>query len=98
MKLFPCLALILVFSPVDSAADMIPMRDYILLKTGMSIAEVLYRVGPFDYESVSSDHHHNIIKQIWYYIPSNQGSDSWITELVFDRAGHLQSLERYRAK
>ncbi len=98
MKLIYCLVLLLVLSPVDSAAEMISMRDYIQLKTGMTIAEVLYRVGPFDYESVSSDHHHNIIKQIWYYIPSNHGSNSWITELVFDRAGHLQSLERYRAK
>jgi len=79
-------------------ADMIPMRDFILLKTGMSEAEVIYRVGPFDYESVNTDYYNNVISKIWYYIPADRGSDKWITEIVIDRKGRIKALERYRVK
>lgn len=79
-------------------ADMIPMRDYILLARGMSEAEVLYRVGPYDHQSVSTDYHHNVIRKVWYYIPEHASSDAWITEIEFDNAGTIQSLNRYRAR
>lgn len=79
-------------------ADMIAFRDYIQLKNGMSEAEVLYRAGPADYESLSTDRHHNILRRVWYYIPPGGGSDAWITEIEFDRSGSVQSLQRYRAR
>ncbi|MBI2994928.1 MAG: hypothetical protein HYY48_12250 [Gammaproteobacteria bacterium] len=74
------------------------MRDYIRLDRGMSEAEVLYRVGPYDHQSISSDHYHNIIRKTWYYIPERRNSDSWITEIEFDHGGIIQSLRRYRAR
>lgn len=77
-------------------ADMIPMRDFIQLKRGMSEAEVLYRVGPYDHETVRFDYYNNIQKKTWYYIPIRNTSNSWITEITFNGSGIIQSLERYR--
>ena len=74
------------------------MRDYIMLDRGMSEAEVLYRVGPFDHQTVSSDYHENIVRKVWFYIPTREDTDSWITEIEFDNSGAVQSLKRYRAK
>ena len=96
-NLLPLLICIL-FIPCIASADMIPMRDFILLKRGMSEAEVLYRVGPYDYESVRTDYDRNIISKTWYYIPAGQGSDKWITEIVIDMHGKVKELERYRAR
>ena len=81
---------------LSAPADMIPMRDFILLEQGMSEAEVLYRIGPYDYETVNTDHHHNIVDKIWYYIPADRGSDKWITEIIIDRNGRIKAMERYR--
>jgi hypothetical protein len=81
-----------------ASADMIPMRDYTLLSRGMSEAEVLFRVGPYDHESRYTDYDHNVIRKIWYYIPHRKTSDSWITEIEFDQDGVVQSLVRYRAR
>lgn len=81
-----------------AVADMVPMRDYIQLQRGMSEAEVLYRVGPSDYESVATDHHHNILEKTWYYIPARATSSGWITEIKFDHRGLIESLERYRVR
>ena len=83
---------------INSQADMIPMRDFNHLKRGMTEAEVLYRVGPYDHESIYTDHYNNIIRKVWYYIPATRGSNSWITEIVINRIGEIQSLERYRAR
>jgi len=91
-------ALLLASAAFAVRADMIPMRDYIRLDRGMSEAEVLYRVGPFDHQSISSDYYQNVIRKIWYYIPDRQTSDSWITEIEFDNRGVIQSLKRYRAR
>ena len=79
-------------------ADMIPMRDFILLKRGMSEAEVLYRIGVYDYESVRTDYHHNVVEKRWYYIPVNKGSNQWITEIVINHFGEIKSLDRYRVR
>jgi hypothetical protein len=81
-----------------ACADTIPMRDYNLLSRGMSEAEVLYRVGPYDHETRYTDYDHNVIRKIWYYIPARPTSSSWITEIEFDGSGVVQSLSRYRAR
>ncbi len=95
------LALSLALLPVliaPARADMIPMRDFIRLKNGMSEAEVLYRVGAPDHESLFLDYNHNLLHKVWYYIPAGTASNSWITEITFDHAGAVQSLERNRAR
>lgn len=79
-------------------ADMIAMRDFIQLKRGMSEAEVLYRVGRYDYQSVRTDYHHNIVEKRWYYIPAKEGSNKWITEIVINNFGEIKSMDRYRAR
>lgn len=83
---------------MSGRADMISMRDYSLLTRGMSEAEILYRIGPYDHQSVYTDYHHNVIRKIWYYIPERKSSDAWITEIEFDQGGIVQSLQRYRAR
>ena len=98
MRQLLALTTLLGLLPIFAWADMIPMRDFIQLKRGMSEAEVLYRVGGFDHESVITDYHHNVVKKTWSYIPDYQGSNGWITEIVFDRHGLVQSLERYRVR
>lgn len=98
-KFHTCLLLTaLVFLPIRGGADMIPMRDYNLLTRGMSEAEVLYRVGTYDHQSVYSDYHNNIMRKVWYYIPERERSDAWITEIEFDHNGIVQSLQRYRVR
>ena len=87
----------LVFVPYVSNADMIPMKDFIYLNRGMSEAEVLYRVGPYDHETVVFDYHNNILKKTWYYIPVRNTSNAWITEITFNGSGIIQSLDRYRS-
>jgi len=81
-----------------ASADMIAMRDYNLLSRGMSEAEVLYRVGPYDHETRYTDYHHNIVRKVWHYIPERATSSAWITEIEFDQSGLVQSLVRYRAR
>lgn len=95
---FLLFALLLPGPLAGTRADMIPMRDYIKLAHGMSEGEVLFRVGPSDHESVYTDYHHNVIRKVWYYLPARETSDSWITEIEFDQAGVIQSLNRYRAR
>jgi hypothetical protein len=79
-------------------ADMIPMRDFNLLSRGMSEAEVLFRVGPYDHETRYTDYDHSVVRKIWYYIPARATSNAWITEIEFDQNGVVQSLNRYRAR
>lgn len=74
------------------------MRDYNLLSRGMSEAEVLYRVGPYDHETRYTDYDHAVTRKVWYYIPARVTSSSWITEIEFDQNGSVQSLVRYRAR
>jgi hypothetical protein len=92
------LALLLLAPAAGARADMIDMRDYTLLRRGMTEAEVLYRVGPYDHQSVFTDYHHSVVRKVWYYIPRHDDSDGWITEIEFDQHGIVQSLERYRAR
>lgn len=92
------LSTFLIYTTCPAYPDMISMRDYIQLKRGMSEAEVLYRVGPYDHETMMFDYQHNIQKKTWYYIPAQHTSNSWITEITFNRSGIIQSLERYPAR
>ena len=50
-------------------ADAIAMRDYITLRTGMSEAEVLYKFGPSDHETIRSDRLDFVLSKTWFYIP-----------------------------
>ncbi len=79
-------------------ADAIDMRDYNLLRNGMSEAEVLYRLGPYDHRTVESDRYNDIFSKTWFYIPSQRNTNKWITELRFNSAGRLVSRERYRVR
>ena len=81
-----------------ASADAIDMRDYNLLRNGMSEAEVLYRIGPYDHETIKTDHYHAILRKTWFYIPIQGSTDKWITELSFDGNGKLISRDRYRVK
>jgi len=75
-------------------ADTMPMRDFHLLDIGMSQAEVLYRVGPPDHETVFGGSIHGITRVIWYYIPQNP--NGWITEIIFDSHGRIKNTKRYK--
>ncbi len=82
------------------SADGIDMRDYITLRSGMTEAEVLYKFGPSDHETIRSDRLDFVLSKTWFYIPirGNNGSDKWITEIKFDSNGRLIKRDRYRVK
>ena len=79
-------------------ADSIEMRDYITLRTGMTEAEVLYKFGPSDHETIRSDRLDFILSKTWFYIPVRSSTDKWITEIKFDSNGRLIKRDRYRVK
>lgn len=81
--------------PTGAAAAEVDMRDYIMIDEGMTEAEVLYRLGPYDYETVFSDYYHFPIRRRWAYLPA-YGRRGWITEITFDHRGRVQQIERYR--
>jgi hypothetical protein len=76
----------------------VDFRDYIRLDEGMTEAEVLYRLGPCDYETVIDNYafgfHHLPLRKRWAYLPP-RGQSGWITEITFNGAGRVSSLERY---
>jgi hypothetical protein len=92
--------LLLVFSIYSSLliADAIGMRDYITLRTGMSEAEILYKFGTSDHETIRSDRLNFILSKTWFYIPNRSSNDKWITEIKFDSNGKLIKRDRYRVK
>ena len=71
MKKLLLLFIVLLYGSLASA-DAIDMRDYIKLRRGMSEAEVLYRLGSPDHETVRSDYHHNILRKTWFFIPARR--------------------------
>ncbi len=81
-----------------AVADSIPMKDFIRLKPGMPEAEVLYRVGLYDHETVATDYFHNVIQKTWYYIPARSefSNAHWITEIGFDGSGRMIAIDRYK--
>lgn len=97
MKKFTILLLIMLYGPLASADD-IEMRDYILIRNEITEAEVLYKFGPPDHETVKSDYHHHILSKTWFYIPARNGSNKWITEFKFNGNGKLISKDRYRTR
>jgi len=95
MKKLLLLFLVLLYGSMASA-DAIDMRDYIKLRKGMSEAEVLYRIGAPDHETVRTDYHHNILRKSWFFIPAQKSTDKWITEIEFDSNGRIINLDRNR--
>lgn len=81
-----------------TSAEAIDMRDYIRLRNGMSEAEVLYRLGPYDHETVRMDRYDYVLEKTWFYIPGSNSSNKWITEIRFDSKGHVVDLDRYKVK
>lgn len=101
MKKTPLMTIIpLLFFGSISVADSVDMRDYILLSNGMSEAEVLYRLGPYDHETVATGYYNNILHKTWYYIPApdEDSNRKWITEIRFDGNGRVIARDRYRAR
>ena len=97
MMKFTFLLLTSIYSTLLSA-DAIAMRDYITLRTGMSEAEVLYKFGPSDHETIRSDRLDFVLSKTWFYIPIRSSTDKWITEIKFDSNGRLIKRDRYRVK
>lgn len=95
MKKLLLLFLVLLYGSMASA-DAIDMRDYIKLRKGMSEAEVLYRLGAPDHETQRTDYHHNILRKNWFFIPSQQSTSKWLSEIEFDSKGRIINLRRNR--
>ena len=99
MKKIILILLLLATTPASAIAGAVAMRDYNLLSTGMSEAEILYRLGPYDHETVTYGRFYTIIRKTWYYIPDREETSNhrWITEIQFDAGGLVTGLDRYRA-
>lgn len=90
------LSLPALLAPAAGARE-VAMRDFALLREGMSEAEVLLRLGPYDHETVTWDHH-RVVRRRWYYIPEGRRSGQWLTEVVFDGDGRVIELRRTRPR
>ena len=62
----------------------------------MNEAEVLYRLGPYDHETVTYGYYDTIRGKTWFYIPADSevSNRQWITEIRFDSSGRISSMER----
>ena len=92
------LLLFVMFFCLTASAEAIDMRDYIMLKKGMSEAEVLYRIGPYNHETIRTDHYNYVMEKTWFYIPGMSSTNKWITEIRFNSKGKIVNLDRYRVK
>ena len=81
-----------------ASADAIDLNEYALLKNQSSEAEVLYKLGPPDHETINDDCYNHVLNKTWYYIPKTKGSNKWISEFRFNGNGKLISKDRYRAR
>ncbi len=97
MKKFTFLLPFVLYGPLASA-EAIDMREYIILKNEVTEAEVLYRFGAPDHETINSDNFHQLLSKTWFYIPAQSGSNKWITEFKFNGNGKLISWDRYRIR
>ena len=97
MKKLSQFILLSIFSTIANS-EAIEMRDYITLRTGMTEAEVLYKFGPSDHETIRSDRLDFTLSKTWFYIPTRNGNHKWITEIKFDSNGRLIKRDRYRVK
>ena len=77
-------------------AGAVDLRKFALLRDGMTEAEVLYRLGPYDHEAIYYGHYDAPVKKVWYYIPNGHYSGDWITEITFDSNGLVQKLDRFK--
>lgn len=73
----------------------VALPDFNLLSEGMSEAEVLYRLGPYDHETVYTDYYRFPIRKRWAYLPA-PGRRGWITEITFNHSGQVDRIDRYR--
>lgn len=96
MKNFNLLLLFLIYSSF-AAADAIDMRDFIIVKSDITEAELLYKFGAPDHETVNSDRYNYILSKTWFYIPEKNDSNKWVSEFRFNGNGRLISKDRYRA-
>ncbi len=78
------LLLLALFYGSLASADAIDMRDYILVQNEITEAEVLYKFGYPDHETINSDYFHHVSSKIWFYLPKLNG--------------RLISKDRYRAR
>lgn len=85
----------MIFS-VHAVAGEVDMRDYIKIRNGMTEAEILYLLGPYDHETIKSDRYDYIFDKTWYYIPAQGSNGKWITEVRFNSSGELIDHDRYR--
>ncbi len=97
MKKLVLLLLALLYG-FPASADAIDMRDYILIKNEITEAEVLYKFGSPDHETINSDHYQHILSKTWFYLPKRNGTNKWISEFRFNGNGRLLSKDRYRVK
>lgn len=74
-------------------ADEIPFHAYRLLDRGMSSAEVQYRVGAPDRETVVNTEY--LFRRIWYYLP-DRSTGGWLTRIEFGADDRVRALERHR--
>lgn len=75
-----------------AVADTLPFKKSRLLLRGMSVAQVLYLVGPPDHRQLRDAHWTNM--QSWYYIPAATDRDPWETVIHFDAWGNIQNVDR----
>jgi hypothetical protein len=87
------LAAILLGLPALAPAEAIPFGEYRLLREGMNEAEILMRVGPPDWVSVSGSPW-GVERRTWYYIPDGSYSGDWLTRIIFNHNGVVIRLER----
>ena len=79
-------------------AEAIALRDYVLLRRGMTEAEVLYRIGTFDRETIRSNRYDSILSRSWFYIPTQKSANKWISEFRFDANARLIFKDRFRVR
>ena len=91
MKAWVMLAMLVGLSVM---ADEIPFGKFNMLDVGMSVAEVLLRVGKPDHEDVVENRFGGKQETLWYYTP--QTRSGWITIIHFDRFGKVIHIERDR--
>ena len=81
-----------------ASADAVDIKDFLILKNHASEAEVLFKLGPPDHETINDDCYNNVLNKTWFYIPARKGTNKWISEFRFNGNGRLISKDRYRAR
>ncbi len=74
-------------------ADEIPFHQYRLLERGMSSAEVQYRVGAPDRETLVNTQY--VFRRIWYYLPE-RSTGGWLSRIEFGPDDRVDALARHR--